>query len=285
MAREIGEVVSSPGAPVGLDALREAVTRFGDRLRGQREDVPPRPPKSFELRLDLLLTVLAVVGVLLGVVGVGLLIAEENFEVGLYDLDRDASGPIVLAFGVLLWRIAERARRFAAGSRTLLLALTALMAPTVFGLPLTLWTWWAFLRSDLRAFYAARSSGLGAVEAAARAQHLPVPGVDEAHASQRRAAADANWRVASILGGAAVLAFGLWVLVAVETPNKAHRDEGAALLLVTAILTVLSAGFVILARRVERSAWLRPNAWVWTLLSPLAPRAAVRAWTVARKDL
>jgi hypothetical protein len=286
MARELGEVISSPVAAPGLDTLREAVTRLGERLRRRHEPAAaPRPPKSFELRLDLLLTVLAVLGVLLGVVGVALLIAEERFEVGLYELDRDASGPIVLAFGVLLWRIAERARRFAAASRTLLLALTTLLAPTLFGLPITLWTWWAFLGSDLRAFYAARSAGMGTVEAAARAQHLPAVGVEEPEEAERRAAARANRLAARILGGAALLAFGLWVVVAVETPSKAQRDEGAALLLATAVLALLCFGFAALARRVQRNAWLLPNAWVWTLLSPLAPRAAVRAWAVARKDL
>jgi hypothetical protein len=272
MARALGEVASSPGAAVPLDALRAAVTRLGERLRPRAAPAAePRPPKSFEFRLDLLLTVLAVLGVLMAVVGVGLLIGEEKFEVGLYDLDRDASGPLVVAFGIVLWRVAERARRYATGSRTLLLALTALLAPTIFGLPITLWAWWAFLGGDLRAYFDARSAGLGAIEAAAQAQHL-APGPDEAHAAAR-----VNRRAAWILAAFAAVAFALWAAVAIETPHKADRDEGAALLVATAFLAAVAIAFAALARRVERRAWLRPNAWLWTLLAPLAPRAAARA--------
>jgi predicted Ser/Thr protein kinase len=285
MAREIAAVASSPGAPAPLGALRDAMARLGERLRERPGAPPPRPPKSFEFRLDALLTVLAVLGVLLAVVGGGLLFAEEKFEVGLYDIDRDASGPIVVAFGVLLWRVAERGRRFAAGSRTLLLALTALLAPTLVGLPITLWTWWSFLGADLRAYYGARSKGVGTVAAAAYAQGLPLKGLDEEAGAQRRAAAHANRRAAWILGGLALLGFGFWLLIAIETPGKADRDEGAALMLLTAVLALLAVGFAALARRVARNAWLTTNAWVWTVLSPVAPKAAVRAWTVAGKDL
>jgi serine/threonine protein kinase len=278
MARELQDVVSSPGAPAPLGVLREAMTRLGERLRSRPDAAaPPRPPKSFELRLDLLLTLLAVLGVLMGVVGVGLLISEEKFEVGLYDLDRDASGPVVVAFGVLLWRIAERARRFAPGSRTMLLALTALLAPTVFGLPIMLWTWWAFLGSDLHAYYGARSAGLGAVEAAAQAQGLPLRGPGEDDVAHRRAAVAANRRAAWILAGLSMLAFCIWLLIVFENPGKADRDEGAALILVAASLAVLTCGFAALARCVGRRAWLKPNALVWSMLAPVAPRAAASA--------
>jgi hypothetical protein len=250
--------------------------RVAEAASGAVPGAAPKPPKSFEFRLDLLLTVLAVLGVLLAVVGVGLLVAEERFEVGLYEIDDDSAGLIVAVFGFVLWRVAERARRYAPGSRTLLLALTALLAPTIFGLPITLWTWWAFMRADLRAYFDARSAGLGAIEAAARTQRLPLPGLPD-HDAQRRAAAGANRRIAWVLGALAVAALALWTAVAIETPHKADRDEGAALLLVTGILAVLTFGFAVLARRVERRSWLRPNAWVWTILSPVAPRAAARA--------
>jgi len=289
MARELADVASAPGAPTPLEALHGAVARLGERLWGRAEpvaatasNVPPRPPKSFEMRLDLLLTVLAVCGVLLGVVGVGLLIAEEDFEVGLYDIDRDASGIVVAAYGFVLWRVAERARRFAPGSRTLLLALTALVAPTGIGLPITLWTWWEFMGADFRAYFAARAAGLGAVEAATEAQHLPLVGPEDA---QPHAAARVNRRLAWILGALAIAAIALWTVVAIETPHKADRDEGAALLVVTAILASLATATFALARRVERRAWLRPNAWVWALLAPVAPRAAARARLLARKGL
>ncbi|MFI5403899.1 MAG: serine/threonine-protein kinase, partial [Planctomycetota bacterium] len=163
MAKELADVASSPGAPAPLDALREAVAR---RFRARTEADAPPPPKSFEFRLDLLLTVLAVLGVLLGGVGIALLVAEEDFEVGLYDLDRDVAGLIVAAYGFVLWRIAERARRFTAGSRTLLLGLTTLLAPTIVGLPVTLWTWWALMGNDLRGYYDGRARGLDAIDAA-----------------------------------------------------------------------------------------------------------------------
>ncbi len=171
MARELADVVSSPGTPTPLETLRDAVTRLGDRLRAKPES--PRPPKSFEFRLDLLFTVLAVAGILLGVVGVGLLLADEAFEVGLYDLDDDGAGLVVAAYGIFLWRIAERARRFLPGSRTALLALTAAAAPTLVGLPLTLWTWRELMAADLRAYIDARTKGLDTVEAAAVAQGEP----------------------------------------------------------------------------------------------------------------
>ncbi|MCK6460398.1 MAG: serine/threonine protein kinase, partial [Planctomycetes bacterium] len=63
MARELSAVASSPGAPAPLGALRDAMARLGEKLRESPGAPPPRPPKSYELRLDILLTVLAVLGV------------------------------------------------------------------------------------------------------------------------------------------------------------------------------------------------------------------------------
>jgi len=289
MARELAEIASAPAAPAPLDTLRDAATRLGERLRGR----PARgaegallPPKSFEMRLDLLLTVLAVCGILLAVVGVGLLIAEEDFEIGLYDIDRDASGAIVLAYGILLWRVAERARRYLPRSRTLLLALTALAAPTVVGVPLTLWTWWALMGADLRAYYEARGRGLDTVQAAAVAQGLPLPADADAEL-RSRAAARANRWIAVALVVPAVAAYVWWAIEALDTPYRAFEDETLALFLVAFVLSAGALAFGLLARRVERRTWLRRNAWVWTLLSPFAPRAAARARILGRnpKDL
>jgi hypothetical protein len=284
MAREVAEIGNAPATSQGLDALRDAATRLGQRLRGSAArpgEPPPKPPKAFDLHLDLLLTVLAVTGILLAIVGVGLLVSEEKFEVGLYDLDRDASGVIVACYGLVLWRVAERARKFGAGSRTMLLALTALLLPTLFGTPITFWTWWALVGADLRAYYDARSRGVDAAEAAALAQGRPKDPQHEAH----RRAAVANRKMARVL---AVLAFGCsvcWIIVAADTPRHAFRDEGFAFLICTWALIALSIGFRLLARQVERREWLKPNAWAWTILSPVAPRTAARARLLAHKDL
>jgi predicted Ser/Thr protein kinase/predicted nucleic acid-binding protein len=283
MARELGEVASATAAPAGID-LRDAMTRLRDRLKAKPGEPEPRPPKSYEFRLDVLLTVLGVLGVLLGVVGIGLAIAEERFEVGLYDLDRDSSGPIVVAYGILLWFVAERARRFAKGSRTLLLAFTALLAPTLVGLPITFWAWWALLGADLRAYYGARSRGLGTVAAAALAQGLPLhPGADED--TRRRSAALVNRRLARVFAALSFSAYVLWMIVALDSPSAAMRDEWFGLLVFTWAAVAFAVAFAVLSRRVEKGAWLRGNAVVWTLLSPFAPRAAERARLLARKDL
>ncbi|HEX5137995.1 MAG TPA: serine/threonine-protein kinase [Planctomycetota bacterium] len=285
MARELGEIVSSPDPVRGLDALREAVTRLGERLRGPGEPAaPPRPPKSYDFRLDLLLTVLGVLGVLLAVVGIGFLIAGERIEIGLYRLDDDSGGLIVAIFGIVLWRAAERARRFGTGSRTMLLALTALLAPTFLGLPFAFWTWWALAGSDLRAYFEARAKGLGTVEAAARAQNLPHPDPDPQHEALRCASL-ANRKAARVLALLSFLSYVFWILVALDAPRRAFRDEGFAFFLGTWIFAAVAVGFRMLARQVQQRAWLHPNAWTWTILSPLAPKTAARARLLAQKDL
>jgi len=287
MARELAGIVSAPGAPAGLDALREAVTRLGERIRGRppTSETAPRPPKSFELRLDLLLTVLAVLGILLAAVGVGILVSKEPFRVGLYDLDRDVSGILVAVYGLVLWRVAERARRFAAGSRALLLALTALLAPTLVGLPITVWTWWALLGSDLHAYFAARARGLGTVEAAAHAQDLPLHEQPAAQQEALRRAALSNRRLSRFFALLGLLSYVLWLIEALDAPHRAFRDEGLAFFVGVWILVALSVTFRVLARQVAQGLWLSANARTWTMLSPFAPRTAARARLVAQKDL
>jgi predicted Ser/Thr protein kinase len=287
MARELQGIRSASGIPTDLDGLRAAVTRLGDRLRGRPGAAPgePRPPKSYEFRLDLLLTVLGVTGVLLAFVGIGLLLAQERFQIGLYAIDRDAAGLLIAAYGFVLWRVAERARRFGTGSRTMLLGLTALLAPTLVGLPLAFWTWWALLGSDLHAYFDARARGLGSVEAAATAQNLPVPGAEEERREAERRAALSNRRAARVLAGLGFLAYVLWLIVSLDAPHKAFRDEGFAFLILTWVLVALAIVFRSLEKLVQQRLGLRANAWVWTALTPFAPRTAARARLLARKDL
>jgi predicted Ser/Thr protein kinase len=289
MARDLAEVDSAPGAPAGLEALREGVARLSERLRArgprlasQAPGAAPRPPASYELRLDLLFTVLAVAGVLLIVVGAGFLIAEEDVAVGFYEIDRDVGGLILAAYGAVLWRVAERARRYLPGSRTVLLALTAVAAPALVTLPIVVWTWWALLGADLRAYYDARGRGLGTVEAAALAQGVELP---DLHAeARRRASARANRVLARLFAAVAAFAFVAWLVVALDSPRRAAEDEAAAFLVATALFSLLALGFGLLGRRVERRAWLRANAWVWTALAPVAPRAAARARFLGKRS-
>jgi hypothetical protein len=216
-------------------------------------------------------------------IGVAYLVAEDRFDVGLYDLDRDTGGLIVAAYGFVLWRVAERARRFLPAARPVLLALTALLAPTLLGLPLTLWAWWLLAGADLRAYYDARARGLDAVEAAAVAQGLPLPPRSHPERdARRRAAARANRRAALVTGGLALAAYVAWMFVYADSPHRALRDHGFALLMAASGAAVLALGFGLLGRRVERRSWLRLNAWAWTLFSPVAPRVAARARMLAR---
>jgi len=285
MAHDLLQVHATPAAPPGLEALRAAVTRLGERLRARTEPAPgPRPPASYELRLDLLLTVLAVTGIILAIVGFGLLVAEERFVLGLYDFpDRDYAGLIPALYGIVLWRVAERARRFGGGTRVLLLALAALLVPTLYGLPLAIWAWWALSAPDLRTYYDARARGLGTIEAAALAQGLPLPPRIRPEAiARRRAAVQANRRLARVLGVLALVAYGAWMLIYLDSRSKAFRDEGYAFLVIATVLSVAAVASALLTRMVERGRWLRANAILWSLLSPAAPRAARRARLVAR---
>ncbi len=113
----------------------------------------PRPGPRHLMRLDLLLTLLALLGMLMSAVGLVLLLAHEEFEVGLCDIDRDAAGLVVLLYGMLLWHSAGRARRRSAGARGMLLALTALALPTLVAIPVTAWTWVVLLDRRVRAHF------------------------------------------------------------------------------------------------------------------------------------
>ena len=163
-----------------LEALEEgaAAVSGGPAVPGgcARKKRAPQSPTVYDMRLDLLLTVLSVCGIALSVVGIGLLVAGEGLDIGAYDIDPDVAGGLVLIFGVLLWNSAERARRFRPGARTVLLALTLLSTPTIAGIPFAIWAWVVFLSPGMRVFYAARYRGMDTAGAASVAHGLlPLP--------------------------------------------------------------------------------------------------------------
>jgi predicted Ser/Thr protein kinase len=285
MGEDIDALLTSPGSPVNLEAFGHASKRFTERVQQvmRRPSVggEPRPPTAFDMRLDLLLTVLAVCGVLVSVLGAYLLVAGDPFEFALVDFGGGGAGVLTLVYGVLLWNAAERARKYWPGARTMLLVLTALAVPTLVALPITIWTWIALLAPSTRIYYDARHRGLDAAEAAALAQGEPLPPADRpAVRDRRRGAARANRTVAIVLGYVALAAFIGWIIVA--SGGKAFKDEGAFFLGVDLVAIPLAAAFAILARRVRRGRWLRLNGALWSVLGVIAPRSGRRARLLAR---
>jgi hypothetical protein len=290
MGREIGSLLTEPDAPVDLEALRRAAGGLSRRVHGgmrgifRRHPDGPRLPVSFEMHLDLLLTILAVCGVLLVVTGIGLIIASEDAEIGLIDLGHDFAGVLVLIFGIFLWNSAERARKHWPGARTMLLALTALAAGSIVALPVTIWTWVVLLHPKMRVFMDARHRGMDASDAAALAQGLPLERKDRPQMTERRkAAAKANRTVVIVFGALAVATLIAWFIVSVGS-GKATRDEGAALLTIGLSLTAVQMFFLYLSLMLPSGRVTRLNAIVWSLLSPLSPKAARRAWMLVRDE-
>ncbi|MHC4491407.1 MAG: protein kinase domain-containing protein, partial [Planctomycetota bacterium] len=285
MEEDIDALLTTPGAAVNLEAFGHAAKRFTERVQQvmRRPSVgsEPRPPTAFDMRLDLLLTVLAVCGVLLSVLGVALLVSGDPFEFALVDIDGGSAGALTLVYGVLLWNAAERARKYWPGARTMLLALTALAVPTLVALPITIWTWVALLAPSTRIYYDARHRGLDAAEAATLAQGKPLPPADRpAVRERRRGAARANRTVAVVCGCVALAAAIGWIIVA--SGGKAFKDEGAFFVGVDLIAIPLAAGFAILAHQVRHGRWLRFNGSLWSVLGVIAPRTGRRARLLAR---
>jgi hypothetical protein len=284
MGKEIESTLSTPDAPVDLGSLRGATGRAARGVQSMRDIFRrspdrPRPPTAFEMRLDLLLTILSVCGILLTVGGIWLLVAEESVEILLLELDRDYAGILVLIFGVLLWNAAERSRKHWPGARTSLLALTLLWAPCLVTLPLTIWTWTTLLGPRMRTFMDARFRGLEAPEAAALAQGMELPNRPHPLASRRlEQSARANV-TATIVSSVLVAAAWASTLYAIETAAYAARD---GLVVVACCLSLPPLVFVFLAWRTRRGRSLLLNALVWSLLAPLAPRVARRAWMLLR---
>ncbi|MHC4576538.1 MAG: serine/threonine-protein kinase [Planctomycetota bacterium] len=285
MVEEIGSLLTTPGAPVDLAAFGNTARRFTERvqqvMRRDTIDPEPRPPTSFDLRLDLLLTLLAVCGILVALTGVGFLLAGDDFELGLATLDESYAGVLLIVYGVLLWNAAERARRYWPGARTMLLTLTALAALTLVALPFTVWAWVVLVSPSMRAYYDARHRGLGAAEAAALAQGLPLlPHARPEVVRRRRTSARANRRVAVVCGCVALAALLGWAIVA--SGGKVLEDEGAFFLALTGIASGIAIAFAALAQQVRQGQWLHLNSWIWTVLGVLAPRTGRRARMLAR---
>ena len=272
MGRALGDIVTSPGAPLDLKQLKQA-----SRVAPPPPD-PLKPPAVYAGRLDVLLTVLSVTGIALGIAGTVLVFADEQVDAGLYELDNDFAGWIVGLFGLLLWGAAERARRFDPPARTALLTLTLLAAPTVIALPLVVWTWIVLAAPSMRDYFDARARELDEVDAAALAQGAPPPPKERlAPRVRRREAARANRTAAQ---GLLVLALGCWIAWLVSGAKM--RDEGAFFFSMASILTPLGIWFEVLHQRVAAGAWIRFNGWLWSVLAPVAPRAARRARMLAR---
>jgi predicted Ser/Thr protein kinase len=290
MGREIDSLLTEPEAPVDLEGLRRAAGGFARRVHGgvrgifRRHPDGPRPPVSFEMHLDLLLTILAVCGVLLVVIGFGLLIAQEDARIGLLDLDDGFAGILVLIFGIFLWNSAERARKHWPGARTMLLALTVLAAASIVAIPVTIWTWVVLLHPKMRVFMDARHRGMDAPDAAALAQGMPLERKDRPQMTARlKAAVKANRSVMVAVGALAVATLIAWFFVGVGG-GKATRDEGAALLGIGLSLTAIQMFFLYLMLTLPSGRITRLNAIVWSLLSPLSPKAARRAWMLVRDE-
>jgi len=275
-ASEMGRAIASLSALAAPEPPPEWPLWRGAAAEVKRLVVGLRPRVAS--RLDLLLTLLAVAGMLMSVVGVVLLLAHEEFEVGLYDIDRDAAGVVVLLYGMLLWNGAERARHQAAGARRMLLALTALALPTLVAIPLTVWTWAVLLDRRVRVRF---EHAVAPAEALTVASEPPQEGPSPA--DRLRAAARLNRHVGKILlvlAGIGVLA---WTIEFLDSARSALRDDWFALLAVAGGLALLALLLRRLGTRVREGRLLRLNALLWTLVGPIAPRAARRAREVARE--
>jgi len=293
MGGEITSLLKSPEVPADLEApvtrkgveVAEQVRRRVRNMRSifRRSPEDPQPPTRFEMRLDLLLTLLSVVGLLTTLTGVGFLIADETFRFAFVVLDNDFAGLAILTYGALLWNAAERARKYWPGARVMLLALTAMAAPTLIAVPFIVWTWGLLLDQRMRVYMDARFRGLGAADAAAFAQGLQPQEADREPARDRRRAAVAANRRAMLLAGAlAMTAWIAWFIVYRESAYKAFEGEGMALFAIAWAATGVSLFFLKLERRLQRGRSVRLNALVWSLIAFVAPSAARRARMLAR---
>jgi hypothetical protein len=261
MGRELEGLMTTPDSPVDMGAIqkelraagkeiyaagRELCDQFSPHLkrawckvkRAKRKR-DAKPPTAYELRLDLLLTVLAVCGIVLTITGIGLLIAHEEFDIGTVEIERDAAGVLVLIFGLLLWNSAERARKYWPGARTMLLVLTLLLGFTVLGLPLTIWTWGLLLAPGMRAFYNARHRGMDTGQAASVARGtLPLP------------PKPAVWLpILTRLSLATALIAGIaWGIMAISEPRMWAREETMGAL----ITSIVALGAWVLFRELQK---------------------------------
>jgi len=260
-ARLAGETARAVREAAGgaADAVRDAVQEW---RRGRRPTAA-----AVDRRLDLLLTVLGTFG-FLALLG-GIVVGVEGGRLEDWWL---------AAYGGLLWQAAERARAYRPWARAALLVLSGMLAITVVGLPLTIWTWRTLLDEDVRAYVDARWRGLDPLEAITVVRDEPLPPRPRPEALARRARAARANRTASIACAVAGAAAGLgWTATEFHT-----RDEGAFLLGACLLLLACALFFRRLRRRVEQGRALRLNAWTWTALGWLAPAAGRRARIVRR---
>ncbi len=266
-AREAVGRVAGEAARVARDAAQGAAGAVRDAVDEWRNKRRPTAA-SVDRRLDLLLTVLGTVGfvaliggILVGVAGGGV----EDWWLA--------------AYGGLLWHASERARAFRPWARAALLILSGMLAVTLIGLPLTIWTWHTLLNQDVHEYYDARWRGLDPLEAISVVRDEPLPPRPRQEAMARRAhAARANHRAGATfaIGGAA---FGIaWAATDFRT-----NDEGAFFLGATLTLFVVAHFFRTLRRKVQAGRALGLNAWTWSLLSWVAPGTGRRA-RIVRKD-
>ena len=243
----------------------------------------PMPPSLFDLRLDLLLTVLAVSGMLLFVTGLTLLITQRGVDIFGISLGSDFAGILVAIYGLLLWNAAERARRYWPGARTLLLALTLVATPTLFAIPFALWTWVVLLGRRMRIYLDARLRGLEGPAAAALAHGHRLASVDHLPSQRRlRAAARANRRVAALFGVLGLGAAVAGLLIGLRDPADLLRLPGTGFVIAMLAAWCIAFCFALLSARVEEGRSLRGNAGVWTVLGPVAPTASRRARMLVR---
>ncbi len=78
------------------------------------------------------------------------------------------------------------------------------------------------------------------------------------------------------------IALALSVAAAIALDDKGFKDEGAGLLVAAIVVVAVTAGFAWLGVRVAGGESTGLNAFLWTLLNPIAPKAARRARMLVR---
>ncbi len=130
-------------------------------------------PLRFATRLDLLATFTSVLGVALVLGGVAWLVGTAVGPGFGYRVDGErlnSAGFVVPALGFFMLgaytlATAHGLRRFKRGARHAQALLALVAAASVFGLPYSLWSWWALHGFKSRHYYDARARGLSAEQA------------------------------------------------------------------------------------------------------------------------
>ncbi len=267
MGRDLGKLFS------GADHARP--------LAGAVQETPSRAsvaPTVYDSRYDLMLTILGVCGIVGMILGGFILIGGEQLNIGAYELDQGVAGLIVIVFGFVLVRTVNAARRFGGMSRSTLLALTLLAAPTIAGIPFAVWAWVLLLNRKMRVYLDARERGLDGIEAAGLADGIAPAPRPRPEVVDRRKRAVAMNRLAAVLftiGSAALLLTA--IIVAVDRPSR--MDDASFLVPLFASLANGAAAIVYwkLARKVAADQATKTNAALWSFTSWFTPRTSKRA--------